>query len=542
MLFYPKSHRYHTLVKPGRSPFSGWPKAVGIAAGLSLLVSTSAHALEAGFDCSKAKLDTEKMICADKTFSHLDGAMSVIYKRLQSENVDEELRSSQLSWLKQRNACSTEACLAKLYDLRLSLLVSKASGVNASVTESESTQNQDAWTLIIPDGNVSCELQHKIPVTIFKEQPDLGSGHGSPIDVDYNCDGGISALPFLQKLLTLAETVRSDNGPQLCTGTIIYAQYRYYHFNLLREGHAPDALPDVEKKPYVKPNIWAYFDAWAVESPFNLRVRDNFMQEYENALPQLAEFYRTKFNYDQKTAEARAARALALIVERATGSFSGAYGDGNFTPKRLSALAEKVKQDSPDKAEIETLLAKNPSHVDIQQALKLALARNQKADIIELLVSKIKNLNEGDESALFFALSNKANIALLLKSGAAIDYQNGFGKTSLFYAIENKDVEIVDLLLKAGANPNHTYKNAEEMEALDCQYAISHTRRSPLMHAAQHASPDIIALLTNAGAKQDAKDDLGFNALDYALKEKNLKTAEALKALGLTPGKDSRTF
>ncbi|MEH1010730.1 ankyrin repeat domain-containing protein [Campylobacter concisus] len=43
------------------------------------------------------------------------------------------------------------------------------------------------------------------------------------------------------------------------------------------------------------------------------------------------------------------------------------------------------------------------------------------------------------------------------------------------------------------------------------------------MHAAAHATPEILKLLIDNGADMNATDDAGFNALDYAIKDKNEK-------------------
>ena len=64
---------------------------------------------------------------------------------------------------------------------------------------------------------------------------------------------------------------------------------------------------------------------------------------------------------------------------------------------------------------------------------------------------------------------------------------------------------------------------------------LEHTNRSVFMHAAAHATPEILKLLIDNGADINATDDAGFNALDYAIKDKNEKNIKFLEELGLKP-------
>src|ERR1044072_8567325 len=91
------------------------------------------------------------------------------------------------------------------------------------------------------------------------------------------------------------------------------------------------------------------------------------------------------------------------------------------------------------------------------------------------------------------ALSQTAAIqATLLSRGAQADYQNGFGKTALYYAIELNDLPLVELLLSSEADVNHRYKDppGKDDYMAQCAYDISQWRRTPLMHAAQYAGPE----------------------------------------------------
>ena len=70
---------------------------------LSFLLSVS---FSASFDCSKAKLEVEKIICEFPSLSKLDEDMTKAYKYMLSisnETQKQELIEEQRKWLKYRN-------------------------------------------------------------------------------------------------------------------------------------------------------------------------------------------------------------------------------------------------------------------------------------------------------------------------------------------------------------------------------------------------------------------------------------------------------
>lgn len=63
--------------------------------------------------------------------------------------------------------------------------------------------------------------------------------------------------------------------------------------------------------------------------------------------------------------------------------------------------------------------------------------------------------------------------------------------------------------------------------------ALEHTSKNVLMHAAAYGNVEILKLLISKGANFNAVDDLGFNALDFALSAGKKENADYLKSLGL---------
>lgn len=386
---------------------------------------------------------------------------------------------------------------------------------------------------LFSDNKITCSEMHKYPQKIFKENPDLGSGYGSPIEVEYECQGGLASLPFLKRILRLAERIRSEGGPQYCTGSIIHAHWRYYHFELLRAGLAPNLLQIADKDPDKSEKLSRYFEYWANQSPGNGRLYTEFQTERARAQILLTKYYRERFSFPQKKAAEVAAAAMSIIIDRATGSFTGADSDNDS--EQLSTIAQNLRKPSVTASALREFLAAKPTQAEIDEGLKAALLTNKPLSIISLLVDNLEKPDYGDESALFFALRNKRYVSLLIEKGASVNYANGFGKTPLFYAVENNAFEIVQLLLARGANPNQTYKTEAELKKFECSYNIRHFGRSVLMHAAQHADVKIVRLLVKNGAKVEAVDSLGLNALDYAIQYQRQPNIDYLRSLGMKP-------
>ncbi len=388
----------------------------------------------------------------------------------------------------------------------------------------------------ISDKNITCKEMHRYPQKIFsKFDIDLGSGHGSPIEVDYECHDGLASLPFLKHIYRLTEVIRSE-GPRSCTGSIVHAHWRYYHFDLLLAGLAPNILLKPEMQLGNTNKLQAYFEYWASQSPSNYNQYKAFLTERKKAQPLLTKYYQQRFGFTHKKANAIATKALLLFTNHAAGSYPESSRYSDEPPKKLSQAAQLLKFKNPDMALLKNILATHSPEEEIDQALKTALLKHQSKDLIVLLISHLKTVNHGDESALFFALDNQKNVELLLSKGAAVDYENGFGKTPLFYAVENSNYLMANFLISHGANPNHAYKSAAELkENTECIYDIQHAKRTLLMHAAQHSDIKMLKLLIQHGARLQEVDELGFNALDYAIHSHKASNIIFLQSLGAKP-------
>ncbi|EAL7302802.1 ankyrin repeat domain-containing protein, partial [Campylobacter jejuni] len=133
----------------------------------------------------------------------------------------------------------------------------------------------------------------------------------------------------------------------------------------------------------------------------------------------------------------------------------------------------------------------------------------------------------------------KKILELLIRFGARID--EGY-ESAIFYALES--YENTNFLIQNGANVNQKYINNNEKLALSANIgsntpyfitfcALEHTSKNVLMHAAAYGNVEILKLLISKGANFNTVDDLGFNALDFALSAGKKENADYLKSLGL---------
>jgi len=253
----------------------------------------------------------------------------------------------------------------------------------------------------------------------------------------------------------------------------------------------------------------------------------------------LANHYHNKFGIPISQAKEIAEAALFIILQRAAGSFphqefkpsseiTTLFSDSHLSVERLRSIL--VDKDHAI------------SKYEIYQGLKAALLQGLQLEYIVLLMdsltpNNIKEFSNKGEPLLSFSLKNYDILQLLLTRGVPVDAQNDLGKTALFYAIGFNNHEAANLLLRNNANANHAYKSATEIRSKDeCIYPnLVHTKRTPLMHAAQNSDVNMIKLLLSHGADITTADELGFNALDYAVIGNNKENISFLKSLGLKP-------
>ena len=115
--------------------------------------------------------------------------------------------------------------------------------------------------------------------------------------------------------------------------------------------------------------------------------------------------------------------------------------------------------------------------------------------------------------AAFFG--HRAIVEFLLKNGADVKTaaRNAQKVTALHGAVARRDVEIVKMLLEAGADPN----------------ARQERGFVPLHDAAANGNAALVELLLKRGARADAKTDDGKTAAEMAAEREHRELAEMLR-------------
>lgn len=172
----------------------------------------------------------------------------------------------------------------------------------------------------------------------------------------------------------------------------------------------------------------------------------------------------------------------------------------------------------------------NPRMADKNNLTPLMCAATyDRADIIAVLARYGLDLKspQGD-GAMTFAESVKQKhphaVKALLDAGVDPNLQVDANYPALIYAIEMRNIPIVQILVAAKANVNVTCRQPV-MPSGSITY-------SPLIIAANRASAPYVELLLQAGANPAYKDSLGHTSLDYARANKDSRIIALLEAAG----------
>ncbi|GAA4724078.1 ankyrin repeat domain-containing protein [Brevibacillus fulvus] len=130
---------------------------------------------------------------------------------------------------------------------------------------------------------------------------------------------------------------------------------------------------------------------------------------------------------------------------------------------------------------------------DSADELTQAAFQNNSNDVANLLAD---GADPTQSNAILVAAGNKNMkiMELLLKHGANPNYMRA-GKTALNYAVENDDIEMAKFLLDSGADPNVSTESAI-WKAVE-KYLLQFAKESGLT--------EIADLLKNAGAKESKR-------------------------------------
>lgn len=177
---------------------------------------------------------------------------------------------------------------------------------------------------------------------------------------------------------------------------------------------------------------------------------------------------------------------------------------------------------------------------------------NGMRDVIVLLEDQQRQTDHAGNTALHQAChQNQSEVAeALIRAGQTdLDAPNDWGETPLLIACENQNVYLVEMLLKAGADPNRKLRdgfsplhyaasggNYPIAKALLMGGADSNLRNldgeTPLILAACEGHNDMTALLIENGADVNLTDNLQHSALYYATENGFTEIVEQLLMAG----------
>lgn len=326
--------------------------------------------------------------------------------------------------------------------------------------------------------------------------------------------------PFLQNLYNISLQIRGVSVD--CEGSRAITYKREFKFLLLKALYAPEIYKKTLENKFlsdVKVNgNRDYFQIWALGSLDNFIKFDTFNSHYQVVVPMLVDYYKSAFGYDEASAIYYASRVANEFLDVAVGNHKNKF--------KLYDLDKNMLDTKFDtNLLISYLYAKRPNSLELTSALKTAILLNKEIEFLDVLIKWGAELNSGHESAIFYSLKNLAITKYLISKGADINYKNSFGKTPLFYAVEFKDENLVNLLIDNGADVDaKIISNSEKMtlSSITGGYfsfnlcSLNHTSKSVLMHAAKYSNLRIAKTLIKKGARIDEVDDLGYNLADWA--------------------------
>lgn len=386
-------------------------------------------------------------------------------------------------------------------------------------------QTVELGDVVLFDDFVSCEEMQLAPKFAFTRELDFGMGIASnTTDVASDCPLIANNNEFAKKAFKLANDIRLD-PPRVggCGGTSMYVRLRIELYNMAMAAYAPELFNERYRSTFARNS--ENLKTWSSIEHYNKETADQFNQELKNIKPQLKKLYMESVKSDESSAEIFSTASTDALLRYAVGG-----GVVEFEKPRIIHLYDERGITALTELEINTI-----EPYEIQKSLNYSLLNEYPDELIIGLIERTEELNYGNESPLFYALKNSRYLNLLLEKGANINYQNSFGKTPIFYAIQYDDINMVEFLISKGADITHKYKseadyNEEERGSID-YYCINKKGRTTLMHAAQHASLEMIKLLVEKGVDSKATDDNGDTASDYARAAKHIDILNYLNTL-----------
>jgi len=366
----------------------------------------------------------------------------------------------------------------------------------------------------------------------------FGSDH-----IRFNTNPNILDKTNIQEMLRLTEKVRSEDNYGhsysgiVCRNTLVTFLRLYYtpHF----------FVEDSQESVYSEDEDWSigesknsHFTFWAFSSVYNFNLHKEFCQEEAKSKKKIIAYYMNE-GFNKSEANFLALKIIFSLRDRAYGSSPSAEY------REVPLLLQKIIAGKETATILEEIATEKYDDHDLGLCLNAAISLKRDKQIMEKLLEKIEDCNSFEESPLSCAVQDLQTMKFLLnqrKCYLNVNHQNWFRKTPLFYAIQYSNHEVVDYLLQKGADINQKYSSKAEIDKKTDNCEIFRTQRTPLMHAAQNSDVKMLKLLLKNGAKIRELDEIGNNAADYALAEKNEENLQFLQKYKLSPTGNWKNF
>lgn len=282
------------------------------------------------------------------------------------------------------------------------------------------------------------------------------------------------------------------------------------------------------------------FLVWGVSDPTSWSLYNSFKNSRSAFIEEMRVYYLQHFVETTEEARALAEESYRFIVDQ---TISSDYPDrfrltsiAQWQDFPLSLSRDSLPGDTAGVA-IESWLefasqnqqAASNSTVWRDAVLAAVFTRQDVGRVIELWTN-LKESYSDDDVAINKALNDILLAALgdldltefALTAGAQVDAPtNWFAKTALMYAAQTNDQTVARFLLEQGANPSARTAASDQHCA-----RLKRDGRTPLMYAAENASPELIELFLNAGVETAAADTEGNTAAWYLERNSGLSDDE----------------
>ncbi len=224
-----------------------------------------------------------------------------------------------------------------------------------------------------------------------------------------------------------------------------------------------------------------FLSDWALSDIWNERELYIYYSAKQRAIPDLAAYYQKEFGIDK-------AQALSLAKTNLTKLLAANITiPSSYNEFRNADAFEHLKRLSS---------GGSISVLDVFNRHKeKALAQPQKMAYITMALDDFDNLQEVSKDSLL------------------VQQKNAFGKTALMYAAHMNLFESASGLLRETESIED--QTTRDANPIDCDDGPEIVGRTALMYAAENASLELIELLLNAGAKTDVKDSAGRTVTHY---------------------------